>query len=56
MLVCELLSLLHKVSVFDRYFDSHREDCKNAYAFVLNSLSWLLKDTPAERDCESGMQ
>ena len=51
-LVCELLSLLHKVSVFDRYFDSHREDCRNTYAFVLNTLSWLLNDTPLERECE----
>ena len=33
------------VSVYDPYFDTHREECEYSYVFVLNTLSYLFSTT-----------
>ena len=47
VLLCLLIALLHKISVSDRYFDSHREACKFSFVFSLHSLKLLFKDNHA---------
>ena len=46
MLLSALVALLHKISLSDRYFDSHREACKFSFVFALRSLKLLFKDSP----------
>ena len=46
VLVQETVLLIHKVSIHDRFFDTHRENCDHAFVSVLNTLSWLLQEIP----------
>ena len=46
VLVRETVLLIHKVSIHDRFFDTHRENCDHAFVSVLNTLSWLLQEIP----------
>ena len=44
----EVLSLMYLVSVYDPFFDTHREQCEYFYVFVLNKLSYLFSTTKEE--------
>ena len=46
VLVRESVLLIHKVSIHDRFFDTHRENCDLSLVSVLNTLSWLLDAIP----------
>ena len=46
VLVRETVLLIHKVSIHDRFFDTHRENCDLSLISVLNTLSWLLEAIP----------
>ena len=46
-LLCALIALLHKISLSDRYFESHREACKLTFAYSLRALKLLFENSDA---------
>ena len=54
LLVKEVLSLMYLVSVYDPFFDTHREQCEYCYVFVLNRLSYLFSTAKGEEMDEGG--
>ena len=41
LLIKEIVTLMHYISFYDPFFDTHREQCEHYYVFVLNRLSYL---------------
>ena len=54
LLVKEVLSLMYLVSVYDPFFDTHREQCEYRYVFILNRLSYLFSTAKGEEVDEGG--
>jgi hypothetical protein len=46
-LLCSLIALLHKISVSDCYFETHREACKLTFAYSLRALKLLFENSDA---------
>ncbi|CAI8029528.1 hypothetical protein GBAR_LOCUS16771 [Geodia barretti] len=44
LLLCSLVVLLNRISLIDRYFDTHKDACNYTFLYSIRTLKYLFED------------